>query len=122
LAVGSSQIYKLLYNTLVAFIAIATFTPIFKYHIGSKLLYINKLGALTLGVYAIHKVILALIPLKALDDLPHGEYYLFIIAFWIVLTAISCVLVILLEKNNYTALLFLGKPIKKKEKNGSTKS
>lgn len=64
----------------------------------------------TLGIYAIHQSVMAII-LRLMSQYVSEElgYSILVIALWFVVVAISYVVYCLLDKNRYTALLFLGK-------------
>lgn len=108
--VGSSVVFNYTWKFLTAVIAIFALYSLFKHYVVCKYLIINKMGGATLGLYAIHQSVITIILKLTSQYIPNElEYSVFVIMLWLVVVAISYAVYCLLNKNRYTALLFLGK-------------
>lgn len=107
---GSNVVFNYAWKFITAVVAIVAFTNLFKLYVNHKYLIINRLGGVTLGIYAIHQIVITIV-LKYISQYIPGdwEYVLFIIVLWLAITAISYAVDCLLDKSKLTALLFLGK-------------
>lgn len=114
---GLSKIYKM----VVAFVGIAAFLLLFKVTYNKFIPVLTRIGMKdTLGIYAIHMVLLSSIPLRAYLT-PYIEqgslllYWSLVLVATIILLSLSEGLIWCFRKTNVTSFLFLGENHFKKQ-------
>lgn len=116
----SNSLYKYPYNFFVAFLGITAFMLLFANFFNRNLSsLIGYIGGGTLGLYAIHRTIglwlasLIIMHFKGTCDLSQESlYYVYVFFTWLGVSLVSWIIMVLLEKNKYMSMLFLGKKIK----------
>lgn len=103
----SRALYGQLYNLFVSTLAIIALMLLFDLYF-YKCSAINKLGGVTLGVYAIHRPIMALFPLNLISYNNSPTYYVLIFLLSCIITILSYFAVQILNINRYTSLLLNG--------------
>lgn len=110
-AAGASSLYKLIYNPLVAILGIMAIVPIFKRYVTDNM-WITKIGGgKTLGIYAIHFMILELFPTEYIKNIDPLLFCISIMLLWGVVLLISLLCCNVCERNKISSLLILGKKI-----------
>lgn len=104
---ASSALYGQVYNLVVSLIAITSMLLLFRLYL-DKYLTISKLGEVTLGVYAIHRPIMSLLPLQLISYEHRTLYYVLVLLLCCIVTVLSYYAVQFINRNRYTSLLLNG--------------
>jgi len=110
LSTGNRVIYHA-YKYATAIVACAAFLPLFRCLADRRMPIITKMGGgKTLGLYAIHQSIIMITVRTIGQPFSDGVVYTTcVLLLWAFVFAVSYAVYFLLDKNSYTALVFLGK-------------
>lgn len=104
---ASSALYGQVYNLFVSLFAITSMMLLFRAYL-DKSLIITKMGRVTLGIYAIHRPIMMLLPLHLVSYVNRASYYVIILLLCCIVSILSYYAVQLINRNKYTSLVLNG--------------